>query len=121
MSETFSVPDVPAEATDIISFDGQEHGPAVIRYNVPLPGRHTGQRVIRLDLGLTSDDFKNEAVSGVTESVKALDWEKPAGSPNWTYNADKALNKIEEVYRYPSKDLPLIAEVTSRTLSTLRG
>lgn len=92
MIETFPLPDVPAEATEIIAFDGQAHGPAVIRYNVPLPGRHTGQRVVRLDLGLTSDDFNNEAVSGITESVKVLDWKKPADSPNWTYNADKALS-----------------------------
>jgi hypothetical protein len=91
MPEKLALPDVPAEATEIISFDGEAHGPSVVRYNVPLPGRHTGQRVVRL--GLNSNDFSSEApVSGMTESVKALDWKKPAASPNWTYNADKALD-----------------------------
>ncbi len=45
---------------------------------------------MRLDLGLTSDDFNTEHVSGITESIKALDWKKASGSPTWTYNADKA-------------------------------
>src|SRR5215204_4689506 len=90
MPETLPLPYVPTEAADIISFDGETHGPAVIRYNVPLPGRYTGQRIVRLDLGLTSDDFNEEYVSGVTESIKALDWKKPANSQTWTYNADSA-------------------------------
>jgi hypothetical protein len=40
--EPFTLPHMPAEATDIMPFDGQSHGPAVISYNVPLPGRYTG-------------------------------------------------------------------------------
>jgi len=91
MTETFPLLDVPTEATDIISFDEQANGgPAVIRYNVPLPGRHTGQRIVRLDLGLTSDDFNGESVSALPVSIEALDWKKPAGSSMWTYNADAA-------------------------------
>jgi hypothetical protein len=78
--ETLPLPYVPAEATDIISFDRQGHGPPVIRYNVPLPGRHTGQRVVQLDLSLTSDDFNSAYVSGPTESIRALDWKKPPNS-----------------------------------------
>src|SRR5687768_2406895 len=92
MPETLPLPYVPTEATDIISFDGQRQGAAVIRYDVPLPGRHTGQRIVRIDLGLTDADFNGSYVSGLTESIQALEWKKAANSPNWTYNADKALD-----------------------------
>jgi hypothetical protein len=36
MPGTLPLPYVPAEASDIISFDGQVHSSAVIRYDVPL-------------------------------------------------------------------------------------
>ena len=41
---------------------------------------------MRLDLSLTSEDFKEEYVSGASESIRALDWKKPANSQTWTYN-----------------------------------
>lgn len=85
----------PIEATQIISFGAgnDKARPAVISYNVPLAGRHTGQRIIELDFGLTRDEFKG-AASKVPDSVQALALNRAEEGGAWTYNAPKALDFI---------------------------
>ncbi|WP_226703787.1 hypothetical protein [Microbulbifer elongatus] len=40
--------------------------PAKINYQVPLPGAHTGRRIMELDLGLNANDFTSQAKSAGT-------------------------------------------------------
>ena len=99
----------PAEAADIISFDGQ----AVVRQSYATTSRclvATPGSVSAARPGPDHDDFDNELVSGLTESIKALDWKKAANSQNWTYNSDKAV----DLY------LARLQDVSSTSRSSLR-
>lgn len=84
-----SLSEEPVKATDIIVFDDKS-GASVIRYNIPLTGTHTGQRVVRLDLGLTAADFGGQQPQS-SPAILALEWQKQPNSNSWQYNADKAL------------------------------
>lgn len=83
-----SLSEEPVKATDIIVFDDKS-GASVIRYNIPLTGTHTGQRIVRLDLGLTASDFSGQQPQP-SPDILALEWKKVPNSNSWQYDADKA-------------------------------
>jgi hypothetical protein len=52
---------------NIIAFDGKSGEAAKLNYSVPLPGSVTGRRLVELDLGLSSDDWLDQAKSKGTD------------------------------------------------------
>lgn len=92
-SSSGSIAGKPQDAVDIIAFSKDETGAAAIRYDIPLPGRHSGRRITKLDLGLQLGDFTSIARSGVAPSFAALNWTAPSPeSSEWTYDAKAALD-----------------------------
>jgi hypothetical protein len=50
-----------------ITFDGQAGRAAVINHSVPLPGSHTGRRILQLDVGLDANDWLDTSKQSVTD------------------------------------------------------
>jgi hypothetical protein len=70
-----------AESNNIISFDGSPTAAARINYSVPMPGSHTGRRVVKLD-GI-QDTYWNPKVIPTTEEIgKAFGVTTSANSTN---------------------------------------
>ncbi len=83
------LPDKPQPAKNIIDFGGGSGRAAVLRYDVAMPGTFRGRRLLELDLGVTEDDFKSQAME-LPEGVAALHWQQADDS--WTYEAHAAMD-----------------------------
>jgi hypothetical protein len=122
-----SLPEIPQQAENIITFSDSEFGPAVIRYDVPMPGSHTGKRIVQLDLGLTPSDFIERPASGtgtpVPTPLAALRWTK-SGDNSWTYEPVAALEYFFNVLRdvgFPEQSPGLTVLQTKLAAGELTG
>lgn len=77
----------PKVADKIIKFDGTPGRASVLRYDVSMPGRYRGRRVLSLDLGLVAADVLTSATA-ITPTVIALDWTQQGDL--WTYHTAPA-------------------------------
>lgn len=68
---------------------GDAGGASVLRYNLPLPGRVAGKRLIKLDLGLTSSNFLSVTPtdSALARRLRLQD----AGGGTFTYDVAAAM------------------------------
>ncbi|WP_299594910.1 hypothetical protein [uncultured Microbulbifer sp.] len=69
--------------------------PAKINYQVPLPGAHTGRRIMELDLGLNANDFTTQAKSAGTSYKDSLGID-PKVKENLIPNDAKVNNFLSE-------------------------
>jgi hypothetical protein len=86
--------------SNLITFDGTPGNAAKLKYDVSMPGRFRGQRLIYLDLELEESSVRPDA-GAVTSSALDLDW-RVDSSGTWAYNGlaarDLWFNKVYEAY-----------------------
>lgn len=58
---------MPDGQNALIAFDGAPGGSAKLNYDVPLPGSHSGRRLVKLDFGLNAADWLASAKDAATD------------------------------------------------------
>lgn len=79
--------------------------PARIDYSVPLPGTHTGRRIVELDLELSEDDFTDLAFAA-GEVVRVTDPGEPGGGDEEVIDPGDPGGDEEEVIVEPAPEDP---------------
>src|ERR671936_226162 len=76
----------PRTAEKIARFHEGDGKPATISYDVPLPGHQTGRRFVRLNLGLSANDFTKAATDAGEDIAKLISLQKIEGSRTFTFD-----------------------------------
>jgi len=90
-----------SENQNMIQFSGEHGSASKINYNVPMPGSHTGKRLLKLeDLDLSKDDWLEEAYDLGEDYADEVGAEQDESTGKWQIDPGKALDfwksKIEE-------------------------
>lgn len=80
----------------IIGYDQQGRG-AIIRYDVPLPGAHKGRRIVKIDVDLPNNVWKDKVNPG--EDLAARLELKQMSGGKWTYNKVSAYKFFVQMAR----------------------
>jgi hypothetical protein len=83
----------PRAADEIVTF-GEAGGASILRYNLPLPGRVTGRRLVQLDVGLAPGDFI--PVNATNDPIARRLNLQNVGGERFKYDVAQAVTYLQE-------------------------